>query len=178
MILPVKEKLLRLINRRILRKNPVARVNPSFSSARRIGILFSWENEKKEEAIDEFIKTMDLAGKDISIVCFFNNPKEIHHSFNHLILTRKDITIFGRIIKDDVAQFSNEKFDFLFHLDLHDNVFIENILAKTQSLCRVGRFDDHRKEYYDFMIETGNEKNIHKLCSEILKYTKLLVAYE
>ena len=52
MIIPIKETLMRFFNKRIAKKNMLERVNPSFSSSRKIGVVFSWEGEEKKEGFN------------------------------------------------------------------------------------------------------------------------------
>jgi len=178
MTIPIKEKLLRLINKRIVSRNKLERINPSFYNARTIAVIYTWEGDEKKEAIDDFIRIMDLAGKKVFIACFYRPQKNLKIPKSNLIITRKDISTFGKLKTDELKKFVDKKFDYLYHLDIEDNAFIENILARSGACCRVGRYDGSKKDFYEFMIDVGSDKKIEKLCSEMVKYTKQLVSYD
>ncbi|MFC2125459.1 DUF6913 domain-containing protein [Bacteroidota bacterium] len=178
MAIPIKEKLFKLINRRVLNRNKMERVNSSFYNAKKIGLLYTWEGDSKKEAVDEFVRVMDLAGKEVYTACFYKSLINIGPQVQDLIFTRKDFKLFGGIKSDELVDFSTQEFDFIFHLDTESNIFIENILARSKACCRVGRYDESRKEYYDFMIDVGSDQKIEILCSEMLKYTKQLVTHD
>lgn len=178
MIIPVKEKIFNLLRRRILVRNKQERLNPSFFNAKKIGLIYTWEGDLKREAIDDFIKVMEISGKEVSTACFYRSLKNITPYDDDLVVTRKDFKLFGGIKSEEAINFIDQKFDFLFHLDLNGNIFIENMLARCNACCRVGRYEELKKDYYDFMIEVGSDKKIEKLCEEMLKYTKLLVTYD
>ncbi len=178
MIIPVKEKLFEHIKKRIIVKNKHERINPSFFNARKIGLIYTWDGNSKREVVEDFIKVMNVAGKEVHTACFYKSIKKLEPLENDLIITRNDFKLFGGIRSNELMDFINQKFDFLFHLDIQGNIFIENILARSKACCRVGRFDERKKDYYDFMIDVGSDRKIEKLCSEMLKYTKLLVTYD
>jgi hypothetical protein len=164
-------------SRRALRKNPVVRINPSFEEAKQIGILFTWEGEKKMEIVQHFIQELKIADKKCHVFCFYYNNEEIPLK-TYKYFTPKDFDFLGRVKTESLQQFINTKFDFLFHLDTLKNVYIEYILAHSQAKCRVSRLDFERKDFYDFMIKTAENEGIEHLCRHILHYTKSLVSHE
>lgn len=178
MIIPVKEKIFELVKKRIVIRNKHDRINPSFSKAKNIGLIYTWEGNPKREVVDEFIKELDTDGKDVFVACFLRDPKIPEPPGNDLTLTRNDFNYFGSIKSEKLLNFIAQNFDFLFHLDTEENIFIENILARSMACCRIGRYDNHKKEYYDFMIDIGRNQKIEILCSEMMKYTKLIVTHD
>ncbi len=173
-----KDSIIRYRSRRSLKNNKVERENPSFYAARIIGVIFTWEGEKKGEVIRKLLEELDLAGKKFEVLSYHPHPDsdtKPPEAFN--IFTKKDFSYFGLIRSEKIDQFINTKFDFLFHLDTLSNLYIENILARCQAKCRVSRFDLSRKEYYDFMIKAGDNQAIDQLCKQIMHYTKSLVAH-
>lgn len=164
-------------SRRGLRNNPVARINPSFQEAKQIGIVFTWQGEKKVEIIQHFIEELKITGKKCQVLCFYYKKEEIPLK-TFKFFTTKDFDLLGRIKSESLQQFINIKFDFLFHLDTTKNIYIEYILAHSQAKCRVSRLDFERKDFYDFMIKTGENEGIEHLCRHILHYTKSLISHE
>lgn len=174
----IKKHIIRYRSRRALKKNPVKRENPSFHSARHIGIIFTWEGEKKTEIIQKFLQELDLTGKNFETLCFLpSSARQVQVPEAFRFFTKNDFNALGTIRSEFVQGFIDKKFDFLFHLDTLSNIYIENIMARCQAKCRVSSYDLSRKDYYDFMIKAGENQAIDQLCREILHYTKSLVAY-
>ncbi len=164
-------------SRRALRNNPDNRINPSFQEAKQIGILFTWEGDKKVEIIQHFINELKISGKKCNVLCFYYQKEQIPVK-TFKFFTPKDFDLFGTVKTESLQQFINTKFDFLFHLDTLKNIYIEYILAHSAAKCRVSRLDFERKDFYDFMIKTGENEGIEHLCRHILHYTKSLVSHE
>jgi hypothetical protein len=164
-------------SRRALKKNPVDRINPSFQAAKQIGILFTWEGERKIEIIQHFIDELKIAGKKCSVLCFYYKKEEIPPK-TFKFFTPKDFDLLGSAKTEPLHQFIDSKFDFLFHLDTLKNIYIEYILAHSHAKCRVSRLDFERKDFYDFMIKTGENEGIEHLCRHVLHYTKSLISHE
>ena len=160
-----------------LKKNLAIRENPTFQEAKNIGIIFTWEGDEKVEIIQNFVNELKISGKKSNVLCFYKNKDEIPQK-TYKYFTSKDFNQFGSLKSDTIYRFINTKFDFLFHLDTQKNLYIEYILAYSQTKCRVSRFDFTRKDFYDFMIKTGDNEGIEQLCKQILHYTKSLVKHE
>ena len=173
----LKKYLVAYKSRHALKKNPVVRINPSFQEAKHIGILFTWEGEKKVEIIQHFVDELKISGKKCSVLCFYHKKEEIP-SKTFKFFTPNDFDPLGSAKTDTLKQLINSKFDFLFHLDTLKNIYIEYILAHSQAKCRVSRLDFERKDFYDFMIKTGDNEGIEHLCRHVLHYTKSLVNHE
>ncbi len=169
-----KKRFLHYRTKRALSLNKVNRESPSFYSARKIGVIFTWEGETKAEIIRKFIHELDLSGKTIKTFCFVRDHKTpVHKDFEYF--DERDFGLFGKIKSEILIHFIKAKFDYLFHLDTLRNDYIENILALSQARCRISGLDYTRQEYYDFMIKTDPRDGLEQLCKQILHYTKSLV---
>jgi len=159
--------------KRAIRKSTVSRENISFRNAKSIGIIYSWEGKRKAEIINDFAKEMELAGKKVQILCYSRvDLKVIPVLVN--FFRDSDFFYFGKIKSHKLNDFINLRFDFLYHLDTTQNIYIENVMAQSKARCRVSRADYTKKDLYDFMIQTKGNVGIEKLCNEILHYTKAL----
>lgn len=157
-----------------LRKNIISRENISFRKASTVGIIYTWEGKRKAEIIHDFAREMEISGKKVEVLCFSRVdlrvvPVEVD------FFSDSDYYYLGGIKNERLLRFVNARFDFLFHLDTNENIYIENVMALSQARCRVSRADFSKKALYDFMIQTKGHVGIEKLCSDILHYTKALV---
>jgi hypothetical protein len=160
--------------RKAVKKSTVSRENISFKKAKSIGIIYSWEGKRKAEIINDFANELEIAGKKVRIICFSRVDLKII-PVNIDFFNEHDFYFFGNIKSNKLKEFASLRFDFLYHLDTMQNLYIENILALTESRCRVSRADHTKKHLYDFMIQTKGSTGIETLCHEILHYTKALV---
>jgi hypothetical protein len=117
---------------------------------------------------------MEISGKKVKILCYSRvDLKVIPVLINYF--SDSDFYYFGNIKSNKLNSFINLPFDFLYHLDTTQNIYIENVMAKSKARCRVSRADHTKKDLYDFMIQTKGNVGIETLCNEILHYTKALV---
>jgi len=168
-----KRYFINRITRQAVKKSNVLRENISFKNAKSVGVIYTWEGKRKAEIIHDFENEMKLSGKKVKILCFSRVDLKMllvkddyfnEHDFHYL----------GKMKSNTLRNFTNSQFDFLFHLDTTENIYIENVMALSNARCRVSRADKSKEALYDFMIRTKNG-GIDKLCYEILYYTKSLV---
>jgi len=156
------------------KKSTVSRENISFRRAKSIGIIYTWEGKRKAEIINDFAKEMEISGKKVKILCYSSVDLKVIPVLIDFF-NDADFYYFGNIKSNKLNDFINLPFDFLYHLDTTQNIYIENVMAKSKARCRVSRADHTKKDLYDFMIQTKGNAGIETLCNEILHYTKALV---
>lgn len=160
--------------RHAVNKSTVSRENISFKKAKSVGIIYSWEGKRKAEIINDFAKELEISGKKVRIICFSRVDLKII-PVNIDFFNEHDFHYFGSIKSNKLKEFASLRFDFLYHLDTMQNIYIENILALTEARCRVSRADHTKQHLYDFMIQIKGNMGIETLCNEILRYTKALI---
>jgi len=154
-----------------LKKNKTPRSSTPYKRALSIGILFSVEDKQKHDHIKEFIHKLEHDGKKVQVLEYLPNKKE-NYEFMFDFFTLKDISLWGKIESEKTLNFSDTPFDYLFCLDTERNPMVLYLLARSKSKCRVGRFNDNEKTFFEFMIDSeGNTKN---LIDGIYKYTTQL----
>ena len=160
--------------KRAVKKSTVSRENISFRNSKSIGIIYSWEGKRKAEIINDFAKELEIAGKKVQILCFSRVDLRVIPVLVDFF-RESDFSYFGKIKSNKLNDFINLRFDFLYHLDTSQNVYIENVMAHSKARCRVSRADHTKKDLYDFMIQTKGNVGIETLCNEILRYSKALI---
>jgi hypothetical protein len=86
--------------------------------------------------------------------------------------TVKDISFWGKIESEKTLKFSDTPFDYLFCIDTEPNPMILYLLARSKSKCRVGKFHDQGKPFFELMIDSN--ENTKNLIDGIYKYTAQL----
>jgi hypothetical protein len=167
----MKMNFLKVRTNNQLKKNKSPRTNIPYKQAQSVGILFSVEDKLKHDQIKEFIHKLEQDGKKVHVLEYLPTKKE-NYEFLFDFFTLKDISFWGKIESDKTLKFSDTPFDYLFCLDMERNPMMLYLLARSKSKCRVGRFNDTEKSFFELMIDSeGGTKN---LIDGIHKYTTQL----
>jgi hypothetical protein len=168
-----------LIGKKILSLNNPGRkrlktagTHKTFSEAKSVGLLFSWEDKQKEETIQEFLKGIDK-NKQVQCLCF-NPDKKVVPDTEFLLFDTSKLTMLGKIDSPETNQFLQEPFDYLFHFDFELNDIMKSFLSRSQAHYRVGFHTEEGENYYDLMIGINKNAGLHNFASQILKYVNAL----
>lgn len=162
---------LRINTKRHLRRNKSARENVPYTQAKTVGIIFTVEDMRKHNLIKELIKKLEHDGKKASVVCHLPKDKQ-NYEFLFDFFTGKDVSFWGNNTSEAALKFSSTAFDYLLYLDTEPNPLILNLLAQSKAKCRIGKFWEEGRPYFELMIE--NMKGVNDLIDGIYKYTSLL----
>ena len=151
-----------------LKKNKSLRSSIPYKQALTVGVLFTVEDKKKHDDIKEFIHKLEQDGKKVQVLEYLPVKKD-NYEFMFDFFTINDISFWGKIESEKTLKFSDTPFDYLFCLDTERNPMVLYLLARSKAKCRVGRFQDQEKSFFELMIDsTGGTKN---LIDSIYKYT-------
>lgn len=154
-----------------LKRNKSTRVCLPYKQALHAGIIFTVEDKQKHQQIKEFLKRLEGDGKKTSVVCYLPQDKQ-NYEFLFDYFSTKDFTFFGNVTSPAALKFIDYPFDYLFYLDTEPNPLILNLLARSKARCRMGKYWEDGKPYFEFMLESlGGVKG---LMDELYKYTSLL----
>jgi hypothetical protein len=154
-----------------LRKNSSLRTSTPYKKSNSFGIIFSVEDRQKHDDIKEFVKRLELDGKQVKVLEFLPKMKD-NYEFLFDFFTIKDLNFWGKIDNAAAEQFSQTAFDYLFYVDNDHNPLILNLLAQSKAHCRVGRHDPENVSFFEFMIESKG--TLRGLIDNMYSYTKLL----
>jgi Family of unknown function (DUF6913) len=142
-----------------------------YEKADQVGVIFTVEDMQKHTHVKEFIKQLEKDGKKVTVICFLPHDKQ-NYEFLFDFFTVRDVSIWGNLGSTAAIKFANADFDYLFYLDTDPNPLILNLLARCKAKCRLGKFWEDGKPFFELMIESnGNNK---ELMDSIYKYTHLL----
>lgn len=154
-----------------LKNNQAVRATVPYSTAQRVGVLFTVEDEQKHSLIKDFIARLTNDGKQVQVLEFLPKKKD-NPEFKFDFFSMQDLSFWGKVNNDRVNEFAKINFDYLFNIDTQANPFIQNILANSRAHCRVGRYDEASTEFYELMIETNG--TTQGLIDNMYSYTKKL----
>ncbi len=147
------------------------RANLPYKKAQSIGIIFSVEDKTKHDAIKELVKKFEHDGKKVQVIEFLPEKKD-NYEFMFDFFSEKDLSFWGNITSDSALKFSDTSFDFLYYIDAAPNQLILNLLARSKSKCRVGKFWEDGSPFFEFMIESNG--TMRTLMDNMYTYTSQL----
>lgn len=160
------KKILKLFNSPKRRKKSNASLVP-FEQSSSIGIIYTWVDQKKEEALEALVQQIG-PNKKIEILCF--NPSESAISTENASFDMTALTNFGKLNSEAVHNFIQEPFDYLFHFDLESEELVKSILVQTKARCRIGIHDEFNTDYYELMIGINKSAGISNFAKQMIKY--------
>ncbi|MCU0317796.1 MAG: hypothetical protein MUC61_00415 [Amoebophilaceae bacterium] len=172
----IKEKILSLYTKRLIKSCRIARTNVGFQQAQNIGILYSADTSQKHEVIHYLATRLKNMGKQVTILCYTKVPTQTPHCIFPTI-THHDLPLWGAIAHPKTRAFVNASFDYLFHVDLSGHPMLDYLLAKSHAKCRVGRYDTARTNLFEIMVKfdkRADSNAIDDLVAQMLHYTQLL----
>ena len=170
-----KKKLILFDTRSSLKKTVTRkREVVGFKHAQNIGLIFSIGDLSKHKSIKKFIKILEDDGKTVQVLSYLGKEKE-NHEFLFDFFTDDDLSIWGKQQNATANKFTNNEFDFLFHLDITRNDLIENILAKSNARCRIGIIQgelENRNLFYELMLHSAPNHSFNDLVVDIFHYAQ------
>jgi hypothetical protein len=167
----MKINFLKLRTGNQLKKNKAQRASTPYKNAATVGIIFSVEDKKKHDDIKELIHKLEHDGKKVQVLEYLPKQKD-NYEFMFDFFTLDDISFWGKIESEKTLKFSDTSFDYLFCIDMEPNPMLLYLLARSKSKCRVGKFQDEAKPFFELMIDSnGSTKS---LIDGIYKYTAQL----
>jgi hypothetical protein len=143
-----------------LKKNKTQHVSIPFNQASNIGIVFTVEDKVKHQEIKSLIQKFEKEGKKVKVLEFLPQKKD-NYDFMFDFFTIEDVSFWGSIKSEAALKFVNTQFDYLFYIDKESNPLILYLLAMSKAHCRIGKFSEDEREYFEFMIEqNGSTKGL------------------
>ncbi len=173
---PIKHYLIEHLSDRVNRKSKIPHINTSFKEARDFGLLFTWEGEVKYAQVREVIKFLEIHNKNAELLCYVKSLKE-NIAPELPVYYDKDISLWGKAKSRILDAFINKTYDFLWHLDMNQNIMARYVLSRTHARCRVGKTEPDSQQYYEMMISSAGPDDFKDLCEQILHYTKAITTY-
>lgn len=165
------KKLLGLLNRPGKRnKKSIPPIIP-FDEAKKLGIIYTWDGQKKEKEVEDFIQLI-IEDKTVDVLCY-NPTKEVIDT-QHSTVSLNDLTALGKLNSEIAREFTNKSFDFIFHFDFELNDIIRSILVQTNARCRVGHHSADDSAYYELMIGINKSVGMSNFGEQMIKYVKAI----
>jgi hypothetical protein len=167
------KNLLQKRTERLLTKNQSTGNTVSYKEANNIGILFTQETREKYLAIRKMAKQFINDSKKVEVLCFLEKGGE-NYDFRYDYITSKDIGMWGKMQSPSATKFAEINFDYLYYLDLDQNIYLENVLAMCTASCRIGFYRETNQGLLDLMIQVSGTSSFEDAIDQLIFYTMKL----
>lgn len=153
----IRKILLKIKTALALKRNDTIRVSDAYKEAKQIGLLYTIDENRSDEALAGIISKLESDQKEVNTMTFV--PKAAKRPDpDYAFFNEKDLNAKGNWSKESVSQFKKKPFDFLISLDWNQNKYTQNILAGSKAKCRVGRYEEGKDQYFEMMINPNDDK--------------------
>ncbi len=154
-----------------LKKNKTLRASIPYKQVLSVGIVFSVEDKRKHDEVKEFIHRLEKDGKKVQVIAYLP-PKKDNYEFMFDFFTPKEVSFWGVITSTAAIKFYNTPFDYLYYIDTEPNPLVLYLLARSKARCRIGRFWENGRPYFELMIDSPS--NTKSLIDGMYKYSNQL----
>lgn len=167
LLLPIRTK-------RAVRKSPT-HLSPGYAEAVKIGLIFKYRGDEHYEQVLEFMRILRADRKEVSMLAFVPQQKTIPvYSFPQY--NASNLTVWGKLTSEEIDLFLAGQFDFLINLDIEPSLFVDNVLSRANSKCKIGHFMVDRKDFYQMMIHVDPSNDFEIFLDKVYFYIKKLRA--
>lgn len=140
-------------------------------------ILFDANSNEDVELVNKYIQYLKDLGKKVTSLAFFNH-KELSPNFkpslNSVFLTKKQINWLSVPKSDAVSNLITTEFDVLINFVVKDIFPLTYVTALSKANFKIGKFDNKYKNYYDFMIDVGQENKLKSFMKHVDYYLGII----
>lgn len=140
-------------------------------------ILFDANSQEETELVNKYILYLKDLGKKVTSLAFFNN-KELSPAFkpslNSVFLTKKQLNWLSIPKSDAVSNLITTEFDVLINFVVNDVFPLTYVSALSKAQFKIGKFDNNYQNYYDFMIDMGQEQKLKSFMKQVDHYLGLI----
>ena len=169
----IKHKILSYKVKRGQQKSEFLHQAYPYNKLKKVGVIFSFDDLKKHEAVKNFIKTLKADGIEVTTLGYkAKNTQNFEFYFD--FFEDKDVGFFGKIENPYFQSFLNQKLEYLFCLDDSLNLFMQYLLVHSKSDTRIGAYQPSKSEasFFELMIKPKESGNTKILTEEIIHYVR------
>ena len=169
----IRIALFRKALRRLLASQKRSRKTHTIGSAKSIGLLFDATADKHRKEVEEYIVSMEKAGKKMRVLGYFNMKQPTPaHTFD--AFTLKETTWTRKPKSEHAGVFGREKFDLLICLNPDELPALEWIAAQSPASMKIGAPTTHSNDF-DLQLEIPADKGPRYFMEQLNLYLDKLV---
>lgn len=150
-------------------------------TAKSIGILYPLVVVPDYNQVEKFVSELQHQHKEVKALGFVQY-KEMANRFlpklSYDFFSRKQINWYYKPVSDKVRDFILSDFDLLIDLTVEENLPLKFIAGLSHARCKVGRFSDANKQYYDVMIKISPVERLAGFITQVEHYLTIIKQHE
>lgn len=150
---------------------------PGFDHAQKVGVLFTLSTKKHYDETKEFVRILKDCGKQVKTLAFKPKNSENFELFFDFF-TEKDFNFWGKPVSENVVDFLDNPFDYLFCLDDQLHEFTAFMLAHSKAKSRIGIYDSQNDPFFEFMVGKTPHAEKVNYSEQMLNYLQKITHYE
>ncbi|WKV11072.1 hypothetical protein [Marivirga harenae] len=169
----IKHKILSYKVKRGQKKSKFLHQAYPYTKLKKVGVIFSFEDLKKHEAVKKFIKVLQADGIEVKALAY--KPKSTQNfEFYFDFFEDRDLGFFGKIDNPYFLSFIDQKLEYLFCLDDTLNLYMQYLLVNTKSDTRIGAYqaNSDNASFFELMIKPRESGDTKILTEEIIHYVR------
>ncbi len=148
----------------------------NFDNSKTVGVIFNATEQATYDKARHFIQF--LKKKDLKVVALgFVDSKQVLDFFksgtDFNFFSRKNLNWFGKPNNPNTQEFIENQFDILIDLSIVEDFPLQYIVGLSNACFKVGCVKE-TSNYYDFMIDLGENKNLEILIKQINNYLEMI----
>ena len=153
------------------KNNKVLRESVAYKTARKIGIVFCNDEQRKIEDADKLVFLLKKDSKKVKVIAQEHKSAVKHLPYD--TFNKDNFSFWGEFIGKPINDFISADYDFLICLDEQPNYLIRSILANSQAKCRIGKFEENNQQTFEMLLkDKGN--NGHNWVDSMYRYINLI----
>lgn len=173
----IRSKIGQYYFRKEQQQNGQTRRLTNLRDARRIGIIYPLNNVPDYDRVSEFVSELQRDHKEVKALGFVKNKSLVSRFLPKLsfdFFSKRDINWFYKPVHTQVKDFIEKEFDILIDLSMSDNFPLKYIAGLSNALCRVGKFSEENKDYYDLMIDSTPAMTTDDFLGQVRHYLTII----
>ena len=147
----------------------INRASVSYAESNHIGILYTYIDENKQKAINDFAGNLRKDNKRVDLLPAITKRNADNRYFKTFRIS--EINLFGKWANNNVNLFIFQQYDFLIYPDLVLMPEMENIIIRSYSKCRIG-FIHNKMNIFELILKSDNEYDINHRLKKLYNYLK------
>ena len=165
--------------RKSVKKNQRDSAFHNYSSAKKVGVIFNATQQDTYETARKYIKELTNKGLEVKALGFVDSKevldfyqKSVHFEY----FSRKNLNWYSKPNNPNTQQFLETPFDILVDLSIVEDFPIQYIVGLSRAQFKVGcakessQESTERPNFYDFMLQLGEEKSLKYLIEQLEHY--------
>jgi len=149
----------------------------AFDDARRIGVLFTGEDEATLKDVSDFCQKLRHKGKTVRVMGFVPRPKvaeTLSMASDLEFFSQDDLNWYFRPESRHVVSFIEEPFDILIDLRLQRRMPVPYMVALSQARFKVGCHGEENDGLHDLTIRAEEGMSLADFGAQVLRYLEMI----